>query len=65
MPETLFLHPQAGEAGQRIDAYLAAAAPGMTRNAAQRLLSEGAVTVDGKALKKNYKIAEADRKSVV
>ncbi len=65
MPETLFLHPQAEEAGQRIDAYLAAAAPGMTRNAAQRLLSEGAVTVDGKALKKNYKIAEADEIRVV
>ena len=41
MAETLLLYPAAAEAGQRIDAYLSGAVPGLTRSAAQRLLFEG------------------------
>lgn len=65
MPEILRLCPEAGEAGRRIDAYLSTAAPGLTRSAAQRLLAEGAVTLKGKPLKKNYKITEADEIQVI
>ncbi len=60
MAETLALHPGVEAAGQRIDAFLSSAVPGITRSAAQRLLSEGAVIIDGTAPKKNYKIAETD-----
>ncbi len=60
MAETLLLSPGPEEAGMRIDAYLGAAAPGLTRSAAQRLLANGAVTIGGKALKKNYKVAASD-----
>lgn len=56
MAETLALVPGLEAAGQRIDAYLSCAAPGLTRSAAQRLLAEGAVTIDGKTPKKNYKV---------
>ena len=65
MAETLLLYPAAAEAGQRIDAYLSGAVPGLTRSAAQRLLLEGAVTVGGKALKKNDRTTEADEIQIV
>ncbi len=39
--------------GERIDAFLARAAPDLTRSAAQKLLERGAVTCAGKPLKKN------------
>ena len=65
MAETLLLYPAAAEAGQRIDAYLSGAVPGLTRSAAQRLLVEGAVTVGGKALKKNDRTTEADEIQIV
>ena len=44
------------DAGSRIDAWLAANLEDVTRSAAQRLLEEGRVTKDGKALAKNYKL---------
>ena len=44
------------DAGQRIDAWLAASLENMTRSAAQRLLEEGWVTCAGKPLAKNYKL---------
>lgn len=44
-------------AGQRIDAFLAAADAALTRSAAARLLEEGRVCCAGKALAKNYKLA--------
>ena len=50
----------AQEAGQRLDAFIAGEVPGMTRSAAQRLLEEGCVTVNGKPAKKNYKLAAGD-----
>ena len=51
----------ADRSGERADAFLARCADGLTRSAAQRLLEEGAVTVNGAAVKKNYKTAPGDR----
>ena len=50
----------AAEGGTRIDAWLSANVPDLTRNAAQRLLTEGMVTVNGKPPKKNYKVSVGD-----
>ena len=46
--------------GQRADQFLAAALPQLTRSAAQKLLEEGAVTLNGRPVKKNYKTAPVD-----
>ncbi len=48
------------DSGQRIDAWLSRQLPDLTRNAAQRLLTDGQVTKNGSALKKNYKVAAGD-----
>jgi len=50
----------ADRAGERADAFLARTADGLTRSAAQRLLEEGAVSVNGGPVRKNYKTAEGD-----
>ena len=54
----------AAESGTRIDAWLSANVPDLTRNAAQRLLTEGMVTVNGKPPKKNYKVSAGDAVTV-
>ena len=43
-------------AGQRLDRYLAESVEGMTRSAADRLLEEGRVTLDGRAAGKNHRL---------
>ena len=48
------------ESGERIDALLARFVPELTRSAAQKLLDNGEVAVNGKAVKKNYKCALGD-----
>ena len=50
----------AAEGGTRIDAWLSANIPDLTRNAAQRLLTDGMVLVNGKPPKKNYKVSVGD-----
>ncbi len=54
----------ADTAGERLDAFLARSVPGMSRSAAQKLLEEGCVTLQGKPGKKNDKLAVGDRVSV-
>ena len=54
--EILTLQPNQEDAGKRIDAWLADKLEDVTRSGAQRLLEEGKVTKDGKALAKNYKL---------
>lgn len=54
--EILTLQPHKEDAGQRVDAWLAAHLKDVTRSAAQRLLEEGRVMVSGRALAKNYKL---------
>ncbi len=58
--ETLTLRPTAADAGLRVDAWLAGRLEGLTRSAVQRLLEEGRVTLDGRPLAKNYRIAGAE-----
>ena len=48
-------------AGERLDAFLARRAEGLTRSAAQRLLDEGCVKCNGKPGKKNLKLNIGDR----
>ncbi len=45
----------ADQAGERLDAFLARSVPDLTRSAAQKLMERGAVTRDGKPVKKNEK----------
>ena len=46
--------------GERLDAFLARAAEGLTRSAAQRLIEEGCVKRNGKPAKKNDKLNPGD-----
>lgn len=48
------------ESGERIDALLARSIDELTRSSATRLIDDGAVTVSGKAIKKNYKVKTGD-----
>ena len=50
------LQPGKDDAGKRVDVWLAAALPDLTRSAVQRLLEEGRVTSCGKPLAKNYRL---------
>ena len=47
--------------GLRLDAFLAGEDLGLSRSAVQKLLESGAVTVNGRAAKKNYKVQPGDR----
>ena len=58
--EVLTLQPNKEDAGQRVDAWLAANLEDVTRSAAHRLLEEGRVTCGGKPLAKNYKLNGAE-----
>ena len=42
--------------GLRLDAALAALLPELSRSAVQRLLEDGAVTLDGRPVRKNAKL---------
>ena len=46
--------------GERLDQFLSRSVEGLTRSAAQRLLEEGAVTCNGRAVKKNARTAVGD-----
>ena len=50
----------AAESGIRIDAWVSDQMPELTRSAAQRLLADGMILVNGKAPKKNYKVNAGD-----
>ena len=52
---------EATESAERIDALLARSVERLTRSAAQRLLEQGAVTLAGRPVKKNYKPAPGER----
>ena len=47
--------------GERLDAFLARAVPELTRSAAQKLLEEGCVTLNGRPGRKNDKLNSGDR----
>lgn len=50
--------------GERLDAFLARSIPELTRSAAQRLLEDGCVSVNGKPAKKNHRPNPGDEISV-
>ena len=58
------LRLKADRPGERADQFLARALPQLTRSAAQRLLEEGAVTLQGQRVKKNYKTSPGDELTV-
>ena len=51
---------RADQEGERLDQFLSRSVEGLTRSAAQRLLEEGAVTVNGRGAKKNTRTAPGD-----
>ena len=54
----------AEQSGKRIDSWLAEQIEGLTRSAAQNLLSEQAVSCNGQPLKKNYKLVGGEAVTV-
>ena len=58
MVETIRL--RAEEAGVRLDSFLAGEVPGLTRSAAQRLIEEGRVRVNGKPTAKSFKLTGSE-----
>ena len=62
--ETLTLHPTEPDAGKRVDAWLPSQVEGLTRSAAQRLLEEGLVTLNGRPVAKNHRLAGGEALSV-
>ena len=62
--ETAILTATPDQAGARLDAFLASALPELTRSAAQRLIAEGHVTVDGKTPAKSMKLAGGEQVAV-
>ena len=64
MTETILLHPDKEDAGTRLDSYLASQVAELTRSAAQRLLEDGLVSVNGKTVSKSCKIAGGEEITV-
>lgn len=60
MGETLLFCPEPGDAGSRLDAFLALNLEGKTRSAVQKLMDQGKVLVNGKAGRKNDKVKPGD-----
>lgn len=60
MSEHRLLSAEEANSGLRLDAFLAAALDDLTRNAAQRLIAGGFVTLDGRTLKKNHVVSEGE-----
>lgn len=56
---------QAEESGERIDALLAHNLDNFSRSAVQKLIEDGNVTLNGKAVKKNYKSVAGDVYEVI
>lgn len=53
--DDIFINVKAEESGERIDALLSRNLDGFSRSQIQKLLEQGAVTLDRKALKKNFR----------
>lgn len=60
MPETYRLEVKETESGVRLDKYLAQKIEGLTRSYIQKLLNEGAVSVNGSKTKASYKVQTGD-----
>lgn len=63
--EPIILHPDSADTGMRLDSYLAAHLPDISRSAAARLCENGQVTQGGKALNKKYKLTGSDSIEII
>ena len=63
--ETICLTAGSEHAGVRLDSFLAAALPDVTRSAAARLIETGQVTVNGRAVSKSCKLSGNEAVSVM
>jgi 23S rRNA pseudouridine1911/1915/1917 synthase len=64
-PDRLELSVGAGDAGRRLDSWLAEAIGGRPRTHAQRLIEAGQVLVDGEARPKSFRLSAGERVSAV
>lgn len=60
MSENIILNAEKSDTGQRIDKYISGNTENFTRSAIQNLIEKGKITVNGKAVPKNYKLREGD-----
>ncbi|MBQ4136716.1 MAG: RluA family pseudouridine synthase [Clostridia bacterium] len=63
MDDMLILTATDADAGERIDLFISQKAD-MSRSATQKLLEDGAVCIDGKPVRKNYKLRANDTVSI-
>lgn len=61
----VFLSPAESDTGTRIDKYLAAARPGLSRTEVQRLIKAGEVLVNDAPVKASYKLETGDNITLV
>ena len=54
--ENIVIHTAAEDAGERIDKFISNNADGISRSYASKLIEDGNVSINGKAVAKNYKI---------
>ena len=64
MTKTISLRPASDASGTRLDSYLSAELPELTRSAAQRLIEDGGVIVNGKTAAKSYRIVGGEEIAV-
>ena len=64
MPESISLHVQENEAGQRLDVFVTRGVQSASRSAVQRWIESGGVKVDGRLQKANYPVREGQTVSV-
>lgn len=62
MEETIIVSDD--NAGDRVDAFLASAVADLTRSAAQRLIEQGLVRVDGKEVRSSHKLSNGEEISI-
>lgn len=62
--EPICLRATSEDAGGRLDQFLSARVPDLTRSAAQRLLSEGQVAVNGVPAAKNHRLSQGETVTV-
>ena len=62
--EPIYLTAGSEDAGARLDSFLAAALPDVTRSAAARLIETGQITVNGKAVSKSCKLSGGEEIAV-
>lgn len=62
---TEILRVEADEGGQRLDKFVPAKLPGLSRTFAQQLIQDGQVCVAGRARKANYRVSPGDTVTVV